>query len=509
MLEKIREGSQGVIAKSILGLVIITFALAGIGNYLGNSSAAPAAIVNGDEIARTDFDERFERERQFREQQFGAAYAQLFADEASQLRMKSDVLDALIDEQLQLQLAEKIGLRVSDQSIKEFLREQQQFQTAGQFDNELYRNFLARNRMQATTLRDRLRVDQVRTQIRMAVATTDFSLPSEVNEFTQLDKQTRDVEYIVFKQDDQKANVTITDEEKSAYYDEHQANYQTQEKISLQYVEIKMEDLMKEVAVSDEQLETYYNENRDAYRKSAERRRASVIQFNVEEDRDAAQAKAEAVLAKVKAGEDFAELAKTESDDAFSGEQGGDLDWFERGVYGDEFDKVVFELANVGDVSEIFETEAGLYIAKLTGDEGETFQTFEEAKADVAESFKRLEAGDVFAEKQQGLIDAAFEDPESLESAAAAADTVVKETALFTRAGAPVAVNFPEVLQAAFSVEVLQDNVNSELIEINGDHVMAVRLLKHEPQRIQSQEEVADRITEALTREKSQETGQS
>jgi peptidyl-prolyl cis-trans isomerase D len=509
MLEKIREGSQGFTAKVILGTVILTFALAGIGSYLGNTSTPPAATVNGEEITQTAFDQKYQSNRARMEQQFGQMFAQLAADETYMRNFREGVLDQLVSEELQSQLADSMGMYTSDNEIIDTIRNMPEFQVDNKFDNERYRTVLRQVGYQTSSFRDYLRVENTRRQMSQAIAGTDFSLAFEVNTHAQLDKQTRDMEYVVFKQADYKEQVELSDEAKKTYYLSHLDNYETQEKVSVQYVEIKMADLMKDIAVSDDQLQSYYQDNLNSYRTNVARRRASHILYEFGGDEDAAKAKAEETLAKINAGEDFAELAKSSSEDTFSAEKGGDLDWFEAGVMGDEFDAAAFALANINDVSELVRTDSGFHIIKLTGDEPESIKSFADVKDEVAQSFKRNEAQEIFADKQESLSQLSFEVPDSLEDAAESIGSTVQETALFSRFSAPPVVNFPEVISAAFGEQVLVDNMNSDVIEINQDHVIVVRLLKHEAKRVRSQEEVADQINTALTTEKAQELAEA
>lgn len=505
MLEKIREGSQGWIAQTILGIVILAFALAGVGSYLGNTSTPPAATVNGEEISKNDFDQRYQANRNRMEQQFGQMFAQLAADENYMQTFREGVLEQLIGEELEDQLSERIGLRIGDEEIKDIIRNMPEFQVDGRFDNERYLAMLRQWGFQPNSFRDFIRVDATRRQLRNAIQSSDFSLPGEVKSFNELDKQTRDIEYVVFKQADYNDKVALTDEDKQAYYEQNLENFRTQEMVSLQYVEIKIEDIMKGIAVSDEDLEKYYQDNISSYRTNVARRRASHILVEFGDDEDAAKAKAEQLLVRVRGGEDFAAVAAEASDDTFSGENGGDLDWFERGVMGDEFDEAVFALANVNDISEVFRTESGFHIAKLTGDEPESIKPFADVKEEVATAFKRYEANEIFTDKQTQLSELSFEVPDSLDDAAGAIDAQVQETALFSRFSAPPVVNFPAVVQAAFSEQVLQEQLNSDLIEINDDHIMVVRLKQHEPSRIQDMAEVTAQIENALKREKAEE----
>lgn len=505
MLEKIREGSQGWLAQAILGIVILTFALAGVGSYLGNSSTPAAATVNGEEISRDELEQRYQNKRARMEQQYGQMFAQLAADESYMRTFRQSALDELIVEELEQQLAENLGLRVDDETLKEQLRSLPQFQLDGKFNNDQYLAWMRQVGYQPNQLRNDVYASAVLGQLRQSIQLTDFTLPSEVKSYNELDKQTRDIEYIVFKKDDYKDKVTLSDEDKTHYYEEHLESFRTQEMVALEYVELKIENIMKTIAVSDAELEKHYQDTIANYRNNIARKRVSHILVDFADDEDAAKAKAESLLARVKGGEDFAAVAKEASDDTFSGENGGDLDWIEQGDMGsEEFDAVVFALKNVNDISEVFRTDSGFHIAKLTGDEPESVKSFADVKEEVASAFKRNQAYEIFTDKQAQLSELAFEVPDTLEDAAGAIGEQVKETALFGRIGAPAAVNFPAVVQAAFSEPVLQEQLNSELIEINDDHVMIIRVKKHEPSRIQSQEEVAGRIESALQREKAE-----
>ncbi|MGL4613755.1 MAG: SurA N-terminal domain-containing protein, partial [Shewanella sp.] len=75
MLEKIRDGSQGVIAKGILVLVILSFAFAGVSSYLGSTTDVPAAEVNGDPITKAELEQAYQSERSRMEQQLGEMFA--------------------------------------------------------------------------------------------------------------------------------------------------------------------------------------------------------------------------------------------------------------------------------------------------------------------------------------------------------------------------------------------------------------------------------------------------
>jgi peptidyl-prolyl cis-trans isomerase C len=127
-------------------------------------------------------------------------------------------------------------------------------------------------------------------------------------------------------------------------------------------------EIAAKTAVKPEQVQEFYDKNPDQF-KQQERVRASHILISVPEGADAAaktqaKAKAEQVLKDVKAGKDFAALAKEHSQDPGSAVQGGDLGFFQQGQMVGPFNDVAFSLAP-GAVSDLVETQFGFHIIKV------------------------------------------------------------------------------------------------------------------------------------------------
>ena len=137
MLENIREGSQGITAKIILGLVILTFALAGLGSY-SNSTDTSVADVNGEKITQQDFNKAYQAQRNRMQQQFGDMFESLAADQTYMANFRNGVVDNLINERLVDQNSSTLAIRVSDERIKETIRTMPEFQVDGVFDNNRY-----------------------------------------------------------------------------------------------------------------------------------------------------------------------------------------------------------------------------------------------------------------------------------------------------------------------------------------------------------------------------------
>ncbi|GAB5380393.1 MAG: peptidylprolyl isomerase [Aliiglaciecola sp.] len=503
MLEKIREGSQGTWAIVILGLVILSFVFAGVGGYVSSSGSA-AAEVNGDEISQSTFDRAYENERARLESQFGDAFAALAADSAYLNQFRQSVLDRLIADKLIEQAARELGLRVSNQQVREQILLMPEFQIGGQFNNARFQATLRSVGFQTNTFRDYMRNEMTRQQVARALLGSEFSLPSEASKILQLQQQTRDIQYLTVPYGPFEAGVELTEDDINDYYQQNLLQFDTQERLSLEYLEVKAEDYLDTVEVTEQELVDLYERSSNDYR-SEEQRRVSHILVEFGDDQDSAQAKAQEAADRVNAGEEFAVVAGEMSDDTFSAENGGDLDFFTRGVMDSAFEDAAFALANIGDVSGVVESEFGFHVIKLTDIKAEQVTAFEEVKDDLEQRVKLDKAVEELYIVQGQLAELAFEMPDSLQDVAAATGLSVQATELFVREQAPEAVSNPIVIAQAFSDELIQDRVNSEVITVGENHFMVIRVKEHEPERTKALEEVRDQIVSELTSEKAQE----
>ncbi len=502
MLERIREGSQGVVAKAILVLVILTFALAGIGSYLGGNTEVASVIVNGETISKAQVENEFAKERANLERQYGEMFKMIANNPTYMDSVRKGVEERLIAQALISQTAAAMDLRVGDEEIKKNIRDMREFHVDGQFNNDRYLSLIRSSGYRVEQFRELLRVDLTRQQLMGAVIGSDFVLKNEAEQIAQLENQLRDIRYIDIKAADFLAEVAVTDEEVADYYDVNSGQFTTQEQLSLEYVELKVADLLSKVSVEESKIREQYESSLSQYQ-SPERRRVSHISFELGDDEAAAQAKAQAALVRVKAGEDFATLAKELSEDTLSGEEGGDLDWMTLDDE-DAFTKAVFALEN-GATSEIVTTDSDLHILKITDLEPAATKAFEEVAAEIKDELLFEAAKEYFYELQQQLTDTSFAVPENLTEAAAEIESDVKATALFTRNSVPLAVNFPGVIDAAFSEQVLGENVNSDVIEISPEHHMVVRKKEHIPSEVKPMSDVKAQIVSILKQQKASE----
>lgn len=503
MLERIREGAQGPWAMVIIAIIVLSFVLAGVGSYLTSPPSNAAATVNGEEISLNEVERAYQNQRQQMEAQFGEGISQLFADPSYLAQFRQQVLQRLISDVLMKQKAEEMGLRVSDEQVKETIVSFPQFQVGGQFSNERYLAAIRQSGFQASEFRDYIRREMTRDQLSRALGGSGFALSGAANTLAKLEQQTRDANILTLEASSFKDEVEISEEDVQLYYDANLPNFDTEEKVSLAYVELKVSDLMDGITITPEQIERYYQDNLLAFQ-TQETRRVSHILVEFGEDKTAAKAKIESLKQQITEGENFETIATNESDDTFSAESGGDLGEIGDGVMGEVFENAAFALETEGAVSDVVETEFGYHLIKVTEISPLQTQSLDDVRNDIAETLKRDAALDEFYTLQSTMAELAFEVPDSLEDVASELGTTVQTTGLLAQSFAPSPFDRADILATAFSSELIDEQVNSEIIEVNDEHIMVMRVAEHEPQRTRSLDEVKSQITAILTNENAQ-----
>ncbi|MDO7086773.1 SurA N-terminal domain-containing protein [Pseudocolwellia sp. AS88] len=508
MLENIRESSQGMAAKIILGLVILTFALAGIGSYT-NSTDTSVADVNGEKISLQDFNKAYQAQRNNMQQQYGEMFETLAADQTYMANFRNGVVDSLINQRLVDQNSANLAIRVSDDRIKKTILTMPEFQVDGVFDNNRYLALINQAGFyQSSDFRDYLRLEMSRRQLTQALVLSEFSLPYQSTMIAELQNQIRDIRFASIGLEQFKSSVEITDEEINNFYQENQERFLNQEKVKVNYITLNVEDIAKNIVVSDDDVKAFYEENINDFGDD-EQRRISHILIEVDEDEDAAKAQAESLLAQINAGGDFAELAKKYSSDTFSGENGGDLDWLERGSMDEVFDEQAFALAEIGDVSNVVQTEYGFHLIKLTDLKPAVVQPLTEVFDDLKIRISKQKAQEEFYVLQQEMARLSFEFPDSLDDAAEAVNTQVKTSEWLSRNNNTGVFSNVRAIDAAFSDLVLNEQLNSDVIEVSDSLAIVVRLNEYQAANVKPLAEVTEAIKYNLVAEKAKTEAQN
>jgi peptidyl-prolyl cis-trans isomerase D len=478
MLQNIRDNSQGIIAKIIIGFIIVTFSLFGIESIvaLGSSDSAPAT-VNGTDIEEVEILRLVEMQKNRFRQQFGDQYDESLFNDGF---LRQSALEQLIEQKVALTQAKELGGYVSTQSIDKAILAAPEFQQDGEFSSERFKMVLRRSALTPLGYRSVLEEQALITQVQLGTGLTDTALPFEIKREQALQNEQRDYEYVVFNTADLKKDITLTTADIQSFYDANAQRYKTEEQVSVDYVVLNKSDLDADIQIDEEQIDQAYDEYLAQIGEREERKASHVlIEISDERNDDAASALAQQLSAKAIAGDDFAELAKQHSDDIGSKNVGGDLGFNTRGGFVTEFDDVLFAMTE-GQVSEPVKTEFGYHVIKLEGIRKPEVMSKEAKSADIITEIKSSQLAELFAEQSEALAAAAFEN-DDIENLVENSSLELKpqNTGLFTRSlGEGIALN-ASIRNAAFAEKVLADRELSDVIEISADQVVVIGLSKH------------------------------
>ena len=478
MARTLHEKFSGPFVKVVLGIIGVIFGgFFGIQQYFNPRSETYVATVNGHEISQDEFRERYNNYRAQMQRMMGAQFdAQAFDTP----ERKRELLDQLINEQLLLQANDKLGAVVPVSVVRDEIMGIPAFQADGKFSADQYRMLLAAQRKSPEEFEQSVSQDIALRQLTGQVALSSLVTDSDVNAYLRLRDQTRDFWFVKLPKPD--VGTPIAEADIAAYYKAHGSDFMTPEEVSLDYVELDAAKMQGDVKPDDTALKQMYDAQKSKF-VSAEQREASHILIAVGKNADAAAqkaalAKAEAIEKELKAGKDFATLAKADSDDLGSKAQGGDLGWLEKGVTDPAFEAALFSMKK-GDVSDPVKSEDGYHIIWLRDVHAQAVRSFDEVKAELAKKYVDEQREHQYSDISGKLTDAIYQDPTSLAPAAKTLGLTVQKTALFSRnGGAGIAAN-PAVVKAAFSNSVLAEGNSSDPIELGTDHIVVVRVDQH------------------------------
>jgi peptidyl-prolyl cis-trans isomerase D len=408
------------------------------------------------------------------------------------------LLDQFVQEALLKQRAERYGYHVSDQELAQRVMEMPQFQVDGKFSKDRYNALVRNTGMSETQFEAEMQNSLLIDQLRNAVIESAFVVPYELDRRYAMEKQEREIDYALIAASSFEASTTITDEQVQKWYEENKDKYLLPETVNLQYIELTRQQAESRIEVTEQGLKEYYEQVKDRFT-SQERRHGRHILITVGEGVDdaAARKKAEELTAKAKSGADFAQLAKENSKDPGSAQQGGDLGWAERGMFVGPFEDALFAMS-VGEIRGPVKSDFGYHVLKLEEVEAGHTKTFEEARAEVEADYRKDRAQNIFYDESQKLADQAFSALTELDSVAKALNLQVKTVTGFTREGGGEFGEEPSVIEAAFSDDVLERRQNSPLVTIGEDRALVLRVTDHKAAEPRPLESVSAQIREQL-----------
>jgi len=503
MLESIRNHAQGWMAKLILALITIPFALWGIDSYFSSGGKSESvAEVGNSSITRQAFSEAIKEQTDMMRQAQGEGFDPAVADTRE---FREQVLKRLTEEEAMLQEARSVRLQVPDSQLASVLQQLTPFQEDGKFSAERYKRVLAQRGYTPAYFEYRLRRDiTLEVQQQPTIAATMVPATS-IDLAAKLAGQRREVSTSDISPASLASQVKINDQDIEAYYQAHKSDFTESEAVKVEFAILSLDDIANSISVTDKQVQDYFAANAAKFGPPEERTASHILISAAEGDANArkqARAKAEAILAAIrKAPGTFADVAKRESQDQGSAQAGGSLGSFGRGMMVKPFEDAAFSM-KVGEIGNLVETQYGFHIIRLD-DIKSSVPTLAGVRQQVEEELRKQQAQKQFADAAEQFSNLVYEQGTTLKPAADALKLTLQTSDWMTRKGLATApFNTPKLLDAIFSGDAIKSRQNIEPVEIARNVMVAARVIDHRPARAKPVTEVSSVIRQKLMVEK-------
>ncbi len=459
----------------------------------GEDPNAEAALVNGQAISYNDFQYTYSNLYQL--------YQNIYQDQFTpalekQLKLAEKSINSLIDQALLQDEAKRLQIDVSGKELVEAIARIPAFQENGVFNKDRYLQVLAYQRMNSDEFeamqRSELIINKVREQLQSGVTVTD----SDIDEEFRNNNEKVNLNFVSLTPASFESKVKVSDEALGTYYTEQQEIFRTADMVALRYLQFEPQRYLADVTFEESELEKYYRRHLDQF-EILEKIKASHILIKIDEGtddktREEKRAFAEKLLEEAKTGQDFAELARVNSDDKASAVKGGNLGYFTRGSMVKPFEDAVFGM-NPGDISDLVETTFGYHIIKVEEYTEPGVRSQEEALEEVKEGLRAEKAQQLAFEKAMDAYNINRKTGD-LGAAATSNELGLKETGPFARDGYIDGIGRnEEIINAAL---LLEENKLAKPV-ITDDGVILFGLKERIVSHIPELSEVKDMVTVA------------
>ncbi len=505
MFDLVQEKKR--LVQFVLLLIVLPFAFWGVDSYRKSGGGEALATVNGEKIGAQEFDNALRQQQQRMREMAGAAFDPAVFEKPE---VKHSILEALVSQHLQASEAHKNGLIVTDEQLAGVIAGIGAFQKDGKFDKKQYEALLSAQNMTPQSFESKVRQELSSRQLTDAYTRNGYASNAVAENLIRLNEQKREVSLVKFDIDSFLSQVKVTDAAVDEYYKKNHNEFQTPEKARVEYVVLSSESLLSQVTIEEAEARKYFEEHQAEFA-TQEQRQASHILITVaaqasDTDKQAAKAKAEQVLQKVKQAQgDFAELAKQYSQDPGSAANGGDLGMFGRGTMVKPFEDAVFKL-KVGEISDLVQSDFGYHIIRLAAVKPAKMQAFAEVGGLITQRLKAQKASDKFAELAEKFSNTVYEQSDSLKPAAELAKSSVQQGGWLNKGQNSSGIWTDKALQAVFSDDAIKNKRNTTAIEVAPNTLLAARVVEHQSASVRPLAEVSDTIRKKLQRQQALES---
>ncbi len=486
--------------------IIPSFVVTGIYSYNRMSdSENDLATVGDTSITMMDFDNAKRQYLDNFRRQMGQSFKPNMLDTAE---ARASILAALIsDRAISLEIASEY-MNVGEADAINLVKQAPAFQRDGKFSTEAYQQFLNSMGKSDEQFVLELRRDLTRQMLLSAVSQTTQASNTVAQRIHDLLTEERTIRTFEIKPTAFLKSVSVTDAEAQSYYDQNKSLFAVPESVDIEYVVLSPESY-KNIKASEDDIKTFYEQNLQRF-STPEERRASHILIAVNNEKTDADAKKEAdeIYKQLQADPSkFAQLAKSKSADPGSARQGGDLGFFQKGMMVPEFDNAVFS-GKKGDLVAPVKTQFGYHIIKIVDVKPAQAKPLKEVRGEIEALYQQQAAIRAFAEDAENFSNMVYEQSESLQPVAERFGLKIQTVKNVTRDFEDQLIN-PNVIEALYGFDVLEDKRNSNAIEVASNTLLSARVTAHHKQTVKTFDEVKGDIVATLKNQKATEAARA
>lgn len=405
MLEYIRSNAQSWGVKIAFAVIILVFVFWGVGNMQNSGPSGVVATVDGKAILQQDYATAYRNAAE----NIRLRNPNITSEQLKQMNIGQQVLQQLIIESLVQTEATRAGIVITPLELLRTIERIPSFQNAkGTFDPEAYKRVLAAQRNTPGRFEESVRKDLLDQKLRDQITAGAYVLPSEGRALYDFTREQRVVEYVLFPATDYMEKAPAEDSVK-AYYESNRNDFVIPPRIKVEYITVSPQALVDPATVDEKAVNDHYQKNIATYT-TPESRDVRHILVRLTEDAPAAEvekatARMQGIVADLKKGADFAELAKKHSDDTQSAPNGGEVGTIVRGNTVPTFEEAAFALAKDGDVSEPVRSPFGLHLIKLNKRNAPTKRPLAQVAPEIRKELATIQGMDLVREALDTLIE--------------------------------------------------------------------------------------------------------
>ena len=387
MLDIVRKKKRSWVVTFLLAIIVIVFVAFYGGRNMREPGAEKVAEVNGEPISQRDFAVQYQKAL---DNYRNLLKGELSPEMLKSLKLKSKVMEDMIDRRVLIQETRRLGLTVSDDELMSAIGSAPEFQIEGRFSKNRYLQLLNINRVSAGQFEEDQREQLLLRKLLDVVQDNARVSEAEVRDSYAFDQEKVSFAFVRLGAGDFLAQTALTDADVKSYYDRNKAALTEPLKVRVEYVAYPFDHFAAKIEVGAKEIEDYYNRNREARfeQKKALKLRHVLVRAQAGDaaQKTVARAKAEAALSEARAGKNFADVVKQYSDDPGAA-QGGDLGWVTSGQLMPMLDAQVFALKK-GEVSGVLESPLGYHIFKVEDVKEEKKTDIKEATPEIIKALK-------------------------------------------------------------------------------------------------------------------------